>query len=107
MNVSLLTFLWVVGVAAVGGLVSYLNKPEPKTIGGVCTVILTSGFTGFMAYCLCVESEQSSGMTTLIVGVVGMMGKRAGDDFQSMVLNRLGIIFADRTPVRQNNEQNS
>lgn len=96
MSIPLTTLVWVLGIAAMGGLVSYLNKPEPKTIGGVLIVLLTSGFTGFMAYCLCVENEVSVGMTTVIVGIVGMMGKRAGDDFQNMVRTRLGIPTADQ-----------
>lgn len=91
MSIPIITLLWVLGIASMGGLVSYLNKPEPKTIGGVLVVLITSGFTGFMAYCICVENKMTVGWTTVIVGVIGMMGKRAGDDFIAMVRGKLGL----------------
>lgn len=91
MQLSLLTFAWVFGLAAIGGVVSYLNKPEPKTVGGFAKAVVTSGFTGFLAYCVCMEKEVSTGWTTFVVGVVGMMGKRAWTDFETLIRMKFAV----------------
>lgn len=102
MNIPLLTIAWVLGIAAVGGLVSYLNSPGQKSFGAALVVIVTSGFTGFMAYCICVERQYTTGWTTFIVGVAGLMGKRAWADFWGMVQARVGMIASANAGQAEN-----
>lgn len=79
-------------VAVVGGLVGYLNKSEIKrSWGQVFTVALTSGFFGFMAFCICIARGFDMTWTIVCVGIVGVMGKRVVIDFQNMVKLRMGL----------------
>jgi hypothetical protein len=85
------TYLWVIGIAALGGLVGALNKTNTFTLGEVVKATLTSGFTGFLAFCACFEAGAATGWTLFAVGVAGLMGKRAWDDMENIFRIRAGI----------------
>lgn len=86
-----LTYLVLFAVAVVGGLVGYLNKEVNRSWGQVFTVVLTSSFFGFMAFCICIAKGFDMTWTLVIVGIVGVMGKRVVSDFQNIIKIRLGL----------------
>lgn len=91
LSYPLQVYIAVFVVAIAGGLVGYLNKEVSRSWGQVFTVVLTSSFFGFMAFCICVARGWDMTWTLVVVGVIGVMGKRAIVDMQNIVKIRLGL----------------
>lgn len=91
LSLPVATYLWVLGVAIIGGLVGVMNKTGPYRAWDFFKAALTSAFTGFMAFCACHEGGVSMGWTLFAVGVSGLMGKRAWDDMENILRLRLGV----------------
>lgn len=93
LNLPLATYLLIIGVAVAGGLVGYLNKSVVgrPTWGQALVVAFTSGFLGFLAFCICIAKGWTMPWTLVTVGVVGLMGKRAIIDLQNIVKIRFGL----------------
>jgi len=68
-----------------------MNKAVTYTVKDFVKAGLTSGFTGFLAFCACFEAGASMGWTLFAVGVAGLMGKRAWDDMENILRMRAGI----------------
>ncbi|CAB5079582.1 LydA-like holin [uncultured Caudovirales phage] len=78
----LLTYAWVLGLSALGGFVSFMNKLKAgKTrafnIAEFMGEIATSAFTGVITFWLCENAQFSPLITAALVGVSGHMGSRA------------------------------
>ena len=81
-TISLITYGWVVGLAILGGVVSFLRKVREgharawnflEFIGE----IVTSAFAGILTFYLCEVSSVSPLLTAALVGIAGHMGSRA------------------------------
>ncbi len=110
LNLPLATYLLVLGVAVAGGLVGYLNKSafEKLSWGQALIVAFTSGFLGFLAFCICLAKGWTMPWTLVTVGVIGLMGKRAIVDIQNVVRIRLGLLPAEQpNSERVQNEHSS
>lgn len=79
---SLLTYMWVFGLSAWGGAVSFIRKVRSghtsrfnflELIGE----LVTSAFAGVITFYLCESSGFSQLWTAVMVGVSGHMGTRA------------------------------
>lgn len=92
-------------IAIAGGLVGYLNKNAPKEWGQALIVVLTSCFTGFLAFCLCLAREWDMAWTLITVGVVGMMGKRAVSEMEQIVRARIAPGSAPQPPTPEQEAQ--
>jgi len=90
LSLPVTTYLWVIGVAVMGGLVGVLNKSNTYRAAEFIKAALTSGFTGFMAFCAAFEAGWSTGWTLFSVGIAGLMGKRAWDDLENVWRMRIG-----------------
>lgn len=86
-----MTYAVIFVVAIIGGLVGYLNKEAKRSWGEVFTVVLTSGFFGFMCFCICIAKGFDMTWTLVSVGIVGVMGKRVVVDFQNIIKLRMGL----------------
>lgn len=91
---SLITYLWVMGLALGGGLVSYMHKLQlgirrPFSIIEFIGELVTSGFTGVITFWLCESSGISPLMTAVFVGISGHMGSRALFIIERMIENKL------------------
>lgn len=91
LSLPLPTYLWVMGIATMGGLVGYMNKTSDYTVKDVVKSALTSALTGFLAFCACFEGGLSMGWTLFAVGVAGLMGKRAWEDMENILRIRAGL----------------
>lgn len=83
-NYSILTYMWVFGLSAWGGIVSFFGKVKEgatskfnfkELIGEVAT----SAFSGVITFYLCEASGFSPLWTAVLVGVSGHLGTRGID----------------------------
>ena len=79
---SALTYLWVFGLAALGGAVSFIRKIKlghARVFNVVEFIgeIFTSAFAGVLTFYLCEWSSFSQLATAAFVGIAGHMGSRA------------------------------
>ncbi len=77
-----LTYLWVVGIAAWGGIVSYIAKVRRGitrrfSFTELIGEIVTSAFAGVLAFWLCEAAGGQPLLTAALVGISGHMGARA------------------------------
>jgi len=73
----LITYLWVTGLAIIGGVISHVRKIN----GGAkwnfirfCFDIGTSAFVGVLTFWLCEAAEFQPLVTAALIGVSGHMG---------------------------------
>ena len=92
---GLITYLWVTGLAAWGGLVSFYRKVksgETRVFNVVELIgeIATSAFAGLITFWLCEAALLDPLVTAALVGVSGHMGSRALYQFERWAQTRLG-----------------
>ena len=81
-NYSVFTYMWVFGLSAWGGIVSFFRKVREGSSNKFSFVelvgeIATSAFAGLITFYLCEASGFSQLWTAVLVGVSGHMGTRA------------------------------
>jgi len=95
-NYQLLTYLWVVGLSAWGGVVSFIRKIKRgearafnfiELIGEICT----SAFAGIITFYLCESAGFTGVMTAAFVGISGHMGSRAISMMEKYFSNKFNI----------------
>ena len=79
---SVLTYLWVVALAAWGGVVNYTRKVragEAPRFSAMELVgeIFTAGFVGLLTFLLCEAAALNKLVSAALVGIAGHMGSRA------------------------------
>lgn len=79
---SLLTYVWVFGLAVLGGIVNFMRKLQEGhtrvfNIVEFIGEIVTSAFAGVITFWLCENASFSPLITAAFVGVSGHMGSRA------------------------------
>ena len=79
---SLLTYLWVFGLAVLGGVVNFMRKLQSGHTRAFNIIefigeIVTSAFAGVITFWLCENAALSPLITAAFVGVSGHMGSRA------------------------------
>lgn len=76
-----ITYLWVLGLASMGGAVHYIHKISTTKAKFSFVVflgeILTSAFVGIITFFLCDAANFSWQTTAAMVGISGHMGTRA------------------------------
>lgn len=97
LNYGLLTYLWVIGLAAWGGLVSFLRKrrhgvARPFNLAELIGEVVTSAFAGVVTFWLCEWSGINPLLTAALVGVSGHMGGRAIFLFEKWAEQRFPAI---------------
>ncbi len=78
----LITYLWVIALAAWGGAVSFIGKVKSGDARACNFVefigeIVTSGFVGVLTFWLCEAAGFMPLITAALVGITGHMGSRA------------------------------
>lgn len=100
---SLITYAWVVGFAAFGGIVSFMRK---RREGAVRTFniteligeLVTSAFAGMVTFLLCEWSGVAPLLTAAFVGITGHMGSRALFMFERYAEQRFRSITPGDKP---------
>jgi hypothetical protein len=91
-----LTYLWVFGLAAWGGITSYVSKVRSGQIEKFSIMELVgemsiSAFAGVMTFWLCELSGFPSLLTAALVGMAGHMGGRGIALIENTIKVRAGI----------------
>lgn len=80
-SIGYLTYLWVFGLAGLGGMVSFMQKVQAGrakyTFLNVLAEILRSAFVGVITFLFCQYFGFNQMLTAALVGVSGHMGSRA------------------------------
>lgn len=96
-NYSLLTYLWVFALAALGGTVNFMRKVR----AGVVRVfnvtefvgeLITSGFAGLLTFWLCEAASISPLVSAVLIGISGHMGSRAIFRIEQWAENKFGSV---------------
>ncbi|MEJ1402646.1 MAG: phage holin family protein [Candidatus Sedimenticola sp. (ex Thyasira tokunagai)] len=79
---SMITYLWVSGLAAWGGVVNYIRKVKDGhskrfSITELVGEIVTSSFAGVITFWLCEMSQIDSLFSAVLIAISGHMGARA------------------------------
>jgi hypothetical protein len=79
---SLTTYIWVFGLAMLGGLVNFMRKIQMGhsrafNIVELIGELVTSAFAGILTFWLCENSGLSPLLTAALVGISGHMGSRS------------------------------
>jgi hypothetical protein len=79
---SLITYIWVIGLSAWGGIAGYIRRVKTKNpahfslaelVGEVCI----SGFVGVLTFYFCESAKINPILAAALVGISGHMGSRA------------------------------
>ena len=94
MNFDLLTYCWVLGLSAWGGLVNYYRKYRCCEIDGFSFVemfaeLSTAAFAGVLTFLTCQAAHFTGLFTAVMVGVSGHMGSRSVAFFEHMLQEKL------------------
>ncbi|PPC95245.1 MAG: hypothetical protein CTY33_00375 [Methylotenera sp.] len=81
-NYEFITYLWVVGLSAWGGVVSFMAKRKqgvarPFNFMELIGEIVTSAFAGMMTFWLAELANFPPLLTAALVGISGHMGSRS------------------------------
>jgi len=90
---SLITYLWVTGLAAWGGLVNFYRKLKSGetrafNVAELIGEIATSAFAGLITFWLCEASEINRLLTAALVGISGHMAGQAIHQFERWAQSR-------------------
>ncbi len=93
---SLLTYLWVFGLAAWGGVINFVQRikteqARPHNFMEFIGEIMTSAFAGLVTFYLCEAGGIDQLYTAVMVGITGHMGTRGIYLLEKMVQSRLGV----------------
>ena len=91
---SLITYSWVIALAILGGIVSFIRKMQLGqarifNIVELIGEIVTSAFAGILTFWLCEASHFDPLITAALVGVSGHMGSRAIFALENWLKSRL------------------
>jgi hypothetical protein len=79
---SLITYIWVIGLSAWGGVAGYIRRVKTKNqahfslaelVGEICI----SGFVGVLTFYFCESANLNPILAAALVGVSGHMGSRS------------------------------
>lgn len=81
-NYELITYLWVIGLSALGGVVSFIHKVKHGNAKAWNFIeffgeLATSAFAGVLTFYLCEWSGFDRLATAAFVGISGHMGSKA------------------------------
>lgn len=81
-NYPLLTYAWVLCLAALGGAVNFARKLKSGTtrvfnITEFVGELMTSGFAGLLTFWLCEAADFNRLVSAVLIGISGHMGSRA------------------------------
>ena len=79
---SLLTYLWVIGLSVLGGVVNFMRKLQTGharmfNLVELIGELVTAGFSGVITFYLFTQAGFDPLLTAAAVGVSGHMGSRA------------------------------
>lgn len=81
MQYEVMTYLWVVGLSAWGGIAGYVRKIKSGhcrfSLSELVGEMFISGFVGIITFLLCQAAMINPVLSAALVGISGHMGSRA------------------------------
>lgn len=92
---SVLTYLWVMGLSALGGIVSFMGKLKSGAARAFNLTefigeLFTSGFAGLLTFWLCEAARINPLLSAVLIGISGHMGSRAIFAIEQWATDRFG-----------------
>ncbi len=107
-NYSALQYAWVIGLAAWGGAVAYIQKIQQEGSGFKLQVfvseLLTSGLSGMLAFFLCEMADISGLMAAVLIAIAGHTGGEFVAMVKGGVMARYGNRVETMTTVEKENK---
>lgn len=85
------TYLWVIGLAVLGGAVKYLNNADKFSFLKLIRDLVTAGFAGILTFWLCEWLNIQGPLSAVLIAVSGLMGTQAIKEIEGLYLARLGL----------------
>jgi hypothetical protein len=103
LDYSLKEYGFLLGLALLGGLVSWVQKVRAGTVQAwnlmsLVGELATSAFAGLVTFFVCEYMNMPAPLTAAIVGVSGHMGVRAIGLLEKMAEKRLGVSHEPTEP---------
>ena len=103
LDYSLKQYGFILGVALLGGLVSWsarVRKGETQAwnLAQLIGELSTSAFAGLIAFWICEWSGAPSLLGAALIGIAGHMGTRAISAFEAFALRRWGVTQTSNQP---------
>ena len=97
LSYSVLTYVWVVLLAAWGGVAGYIRKvneagPARFSFAEIIGEIVISAFVGVLTFYLCEASNINQLISAAFVGISGHMGSRAIFALEKLMQKRFGKL---------------
>ena len=96
----IITYLWVVGLSAFASMIRYLHSMSSFSLGRLMIDVLSGGFTGLLTFWLCEWQDLRGPLSAFLIGVSGLMGARAWQEFAEVLRMRFGL-----PPERRDHDQ--
>lgn len=90
-------YMWTIGLAAVASIIRYLNGMTQFYFGRLLLDALSGGFTGLLTFWLCEASNIGGALSAFLIGVSGLMGNRAWQEFAYLFRKKFGLPVEDAT----------
>src|ERR1700748_1737331 len=92
------TYLWVIGVALIGGAVKYLNHSNKFSFIVLVRDLVTAGFAGLLTFWLCEWTSISGPLSAVLIATAGLMGTRALREIENLYRLRMGLPLGNEEP---------
>jgi hypothetical protein len=87
------TYLWVFGLALIGGAVKYLNQSSRFSLIVLVRDLVTACFAGLMTFWFCEWTSISGPLSAVFISMSGFMGTRALREIENLYRLRMGLPF--------------
>lgn len=85
------TYIWVFGVALIGGAVKYLNQSSRFSFVVLVRDLVTACFAGLLTFWVCEWMNIGGPLSAALIAVSGLMGTRALRGFETFWQMRMGL----------------
>jgi hypothetical protein len=85
------TYLWVVGLALIGGAVKYLNHSNKFSFIVLIRDLVTAGFAGLLTFWVCEWTNIAGPLSAVLIATAGLMGTRALREIENLYRLRMGL----------------
>lgn len=84
------TYLWVVGVACIAGVIKHINTAKKVTLVKLAIDVLTAGFMGVLTFWVLEAIPIRGPMAAVLIATGGLMGNKAMKEFEALYRARIG-----------------
>lgn len=85
------TYLWVFGLALIGGAVKYLNQSSRFSLFVLVRDLVTACFAGLLTFWLCEWTNIGGPLSAVFISMAGLMGTRALREIENLYRLRMGF----------------